>query len=61
MTEWNNKYLLIKKQEEYILFLGEHYDEVFSFAFAHGWRDSEDIIDKGKILREEIEQLKAKI
>lgn len=52
---------LIAKLKEYIAFLGGQFDETFTLAHLHHYRPSQESIDKGKRLREEIAALQSSI
>ena len=48
---------LIKAYRKYINFLGDAYDNVFSFANIHGYKCSEEDIKLGQQMRNTIEEL----
>ncbi len=47
---------LIESQKEYIELLEEALSNSAGFLHVHGWRESEEKIQKGKDLREKIEK-----
>lgn len=49
---------LIEKLEEYIQLLNEEIDSMAVIAWVHGWRSRRERIEKGELLRREIEELK---
>lgn len=50
---------LIKLQKEYIEFLSKHYNNAYSMAHIHHYRESEESIKKGEKLRNKIKNLEA--
>lgn len=52
---------IIQTQEEYIELLGESEGNLAAFAYTHGINVSNEIVEKGKELRQKIEQLKKEI
>ncbi len=48
---------LIKAYKKYITFLGDAYDDVFSFAHIHGYKCSEENIKLGEQMRNTIKKL----
>lgn len=48
---------LIKAYKKYIYFLGDAYDDVFSFASIHGYKCSEENIKLGEQMRNAIKEL----
>lgn len=48
---------LVKAYKNYIHFLGNEYDIVFSIANTHGYNCSESKIELGEQLRKEIQEL----
>lgn len=51
---------LIKAYQEYIHFLGKAYDDVLVLAWVHGYRCSEQEIEFGQQLRDNIKELEDK-
>ena len=49
---------LIKKLEEYIEFLNKANESPINIASAHGWKCSQQDVEKGQRLRDEIESIK---
>lgn len=48
---------LIKAYKEYIHFLGKAYDDAFALAWLHGYRCSEQEMELGQQLRDNIKEL----
>lgn len=57
----DNKDFLIKKQEEYIKLLGDEINKTASYLWIHGFITSEEDIQLGIKIRNEIQELKDKI
>lgn len=51
---------LIKAYQEYIHFLSKAYDDAFTLAWVHGYRCSEQEIEFGRQLRDNIKELEEK-
>lgn len=51
---------LIKAYQEYIHFLSKAYDDVHVLAWVHGYRCSEQEIEFGRQLRDNIKELEEK-
>jgi hypothetical protein len=49
---------LIEAYEEYIQLLAEAEAALMSFAYVHGWRCPEDLVERGKECRAKIAELK---
>lgn len=48
---------LIKVQSEYLNFLNEEYKKVFDIAYIHHYRTSDEVYQRGKELRNKIDEL----
>ena len=48
---------LIKAYKKYIHFLGKAYDDVLTLAWVHGYRCSEQEVEFGQRLRDDIKRL----
>lgn len=49
---------LVAKYDEYLAFLNDANEGPIMMAYAHGWRCSPRLVDKGREFRVEIERLK---
>lgn len=52
---------LIKKQKDYLRFLGNDYDKIATFASVHGYRWDDKLIAKGIQFRRDIKDLNNEI
>ena len=60
-VEIKNLHLLIKKQDEYIKFLGKELEDNAVFLHMHGMECPREVYEQGVEYRKEIEELRAKL
>lgn len=59
--EINNYHKLIEAKDELITFYGDIIDSSAVFLYVHHWKESTENIEKGRNLRDKIEQLKKEL